>query len=170
MRYLFLFFIIMPIAEMWLLIEVGQLIGAPLTIAAVVATAALGVYWLRQQGLATFARLNQRLQSGELPAQELAEGFMLAIGGALLLTPGFVTDMLGFSCLFPLSRRWLARSIYQQLAANRVQAAVYTSHGSKQNAAAGPRRGPQAHSDAISHPKRDRRSETIEGEYTVEED
>ncbi|MDG1938487.1 MAG: FxsA family protein, partial [Pseudomonadales bacterium] len=86
MRYLLLLFISVPIVEMWLLIAVGQQIGAPLTISLVVATAVIGVYWLRQQGFSTLTRLNQRLASGQLPAREIAEGVVLTVGGALLLT------------------------------------------------------------------------------------
>ena len=119
MRYLLLLFIAIPIIEMWLLITVGQHIGAPLTIWLVVATAVIGVYWLRQQGFSTLTRLNQRLSSGQLPAREIAEGVILTIGGALLLTPGFATDILGFSCLFPFTR-----SVWANLALSRIQAGV----------------------------------------------
>ena len=109
MRFLFVLFIIVPLIEMWLLIDIGRLIGAPLTILGVVATAAIGIVLLRQQGMATLLRFNDRLHSGELPLQELLEGLLLAVGGALLLTPGFATDTLGFSCLLPVTRRgWLA--------------------------------------------------------------
>lgn len=120
MRYIFLLFIVVPIVEMWLLIEVGQIIGAPLTIAAVVLTAALGVYWLKQQGLSTLSRLNQRLSSGQVPAQEIAEGMLLAVAGALLLTPGFATDAIGFCCLFPPTRQWFAAKLFGAIQANIV--------------------------------------------------
>lgn len=128
MRYLLLLFIVIPIVEMWLLIEVGQLIGAPLTIAAVVATAALGVFWLRQQGLSTLLRLNQKLSSGEMPAMEIAEGMMLAVGGALLLTPGFATDAFGFCCLFPLTRQLMAQGLFKLIQA-KVEATGGASAG-----------------------------------------
>lgn len=108
MRVLLLIFIIVPITEMWILIEVGSVIGAFNTIALVFLTAILGAALLRQQGLDTLLRVNQRIESGQLPAAEIIEGIMLAVGGALLLTPGFVTDLIGFSCLLPWSRRWLS--------------------------------------------------------------
>jgi UPF0716 protein FxsA len=135
MRYLLILFIVIPIVEMWLLIEVGQLIGAPLTIAAVVATAALGVFWLRQQGLSTLLRLNQKLSSGEMPAMEIAEGMMLAVGGALLLTPGFATDAFGFCCLFPLTRQLMAQGLFKLIQARVVatggaSAGVFTASSS----------------------------------------
>ena len=119
MRYLLFLFIAIPIIEMWLLITVGQHIGAPLTIGLVVATAVIGVYWLRQQGFSTLTRLNQRLSSGQLPAREIAESVILSVGGALLLTPGFATDLLGFSCLLPFSR-----VLWANLALSRIQAHI----------------------------------------------
>ncbi|WP_460227079.1 FxsA family protein [Aurantivibrio infirmus] len=97
----------MPIAEMWLLIEVGGRIGALPTIGLVLLTAMVGLALLRQQGTSTLARANQRMQSGGIPAQEMAEGLFLAVGGALLLTPGFITDAIGFACLIPGLRQWL---------------------------------------------------------------
>ncbi len=105
--FLFLF-IVMPIVEMTILIKVGAAIGALNTVGLVLLTAVIGAALLRQQGLSTLLKANQRLNSGELPAREVAEGLILAVGGALLLTPGFVTDAIGFLCLMPGSRHWLA--------------------------------------------------------------
>lgn len=105
--FLFLF-IVMPIVEMTILIKVGTAIGALNTVGLVLLTAVIGAALLRHQGLSTLLKANQRLNSGELPAQEVAEGLILAVGGALLLTPGFVTDAVGFCCLLPGSRHWLA--------------------------------------------------------------
>ena len=100
-------FIIMPIAEMWVLIQVGMRIGALSTIGLVLLTAVVGLALLRQQGLSTLMRAKQRIQVGQMPAQEMGEGIFLAIGGALLLTPGFITDVFGFACLIPGVRRIL---------------------------------------------------------------
>ena len=108
LRFLLLLFITMPILEMWLLIEVGSRIGALPTIGLVFLTAMIGLGLLRQQGFNTLLRANQKLEGGELPATEVMEGIMLAVGGALLLTPGFVTDAIGFACLIPVTRRLLA--------------------------------------------------------------
>ncbi|QSP94444.1 FxsA family protein [Marinobacter salinisoli] len=103
-----LLFIVMPIAEMAVLIKVGGVIGVLNTVGLVLLTAVIGAWLLRQQGLATLLRANQRLNSGELPAREVAEGLILAVGGALLLTPGFITDTIGFLCLIPVTRHWFA--------------------------------------------------------------
>lgn len=108
MRFLFLLLIIIPIIEMWLLIVVGQSIGAIPTILLVMLTAIIGLHGLRRQGLSTLNRLQTKLSDHQLPAKEIVEGIILAVGGALLLSPGFVTDTVGFSCLIPLTRRfWL---------------------------------------------------------------
>jgi UPF0716 protein FxsA len=101
MRFLFLLFIVMPVVEMWLLIEVGSEIGALYTIGLVLLTAIIGVRLLRQQGFDTLWRGQKKLEEGQLPAQEIGEGIVLAISGALLLTPGFITDAIGFAGLFP---------------------------------------------------------------------
>lgn len=99
---------------MYLLIRVGGYIGAWPTIALVMLTAVVGVGLLRVQGLATLVRGRERLASGELPAQEVAEGLLLAVAGALLLTPGFVTDTVGFLLLLPPSRAALARALLKR--------------------------------------------------------
>ena len=101
MKYLILIFVITPIVEMWVLIKVGGIIGALPTIGLVLLTAVIGLALLKQQGISTLMRARQRMQDGQMPAKEMVEGIFLAIGGALLLTPGFVTDTIGFACLLP---------------------------------------------------------------------
>lgn len=107
MNYLFLLFVLTPIVEMWVLIKVGGVIGALPTIGLVLLTAVIGLALLRMQGFATLLRARQKMEEGQLPAKELVEGIFLAVGGALLLTPGFVTDALGFACLLPGTRHVL---------------------------------------------------------------
>jgi len=110
-RFLFLIFIIVPITEMLLLFEVADHIGAWYTLGLVVLTAVIGIQVLKQQGLSTLTRANQRIESGELPAQEMIEGIFLAVGGAFLLTPGFITDTLGFMFLIGPIRRLLVQAL-----------------------------------------------------------
>jgi len=105
----FLVFFLTPIVEMYLLIEVGGYIGTLQTIALVMLTAVIGIALLRRQGLVTLTRGIGRLQRGEVPAQEMAEGILLAVAGALLITPGFVTDAVGFGFLLPSNRALVAR-------------------------------------------------------------
>jgi UPF0716 protein FxsA len=114
-RYLLLLFIVMPVLEMWLLITVGSEIGALLTIGLVLLTAFVGAALLREQGFATLWRGRQKLQEGKLPAKEMGEAIILAVSGALLLTPGFVTDVIGFAGLIPPIRALLVSRILSKM-------------------------------------------------------
>jgi len=111
MRFLFLLFIIVPVIEITLLIQVGSAIGVWYTVGLVLLSAFIGVNMLRRQSLSTLTRAQQRMNSGELPGQEMAEGIVIAVGGALLVTPGFVTDVIGFSCLIPQTRKALVNAV-----------------------------------------------------------
>ena len=107
MKYFLPSFIVLPILEMYILIEVGGFIGALNTIGLVLLTALLGLMLLRQQGFRTLLNARNKLMQAELPTEEIVTGIFLAVGGALLLTPGFVTDFIGFMCLLPFTRRFL---------------------------------------------------------------
>jgi UPF0716 protein FxsA len=108
-------FVLVPIAEISVLISVGSSIGAVNTILFVIFTAILGAYLVRQQGFATLQAYQAKVQSGQIPAGEIAEGIALLFAGAVLLTPGFITDALGFCLLIPPMRRaiigFMSRSI-----------------------------------------------------------
>ena len=107
--------IAVPIAELYLLLAVGGQIGALPTIGLVIFTAILGASLLRLQGLATLARAQAALDARRLPAQELIEGLMLLVAGAFLLTPGFITDSIGFLLLIPGLRRLVAGLVLRRL-------------------------------------------------------
>ena len=98
---------LVPVVEIWILIEVGGWIGALPTIALVVLTATVGLSLLKRQGLSTLMSARRKIGEGSIPASELVSGVMIAVGGALLLTPGFVTDAIGFALLIPQTRQWL---------------------------------------------------------------
>ena len=153
MRFLVILFIAMPIIEMWLLIVVGQHLGASLTIIMVVFTAVIGLHGLRSQGLSTLKRLQDKLSSQQLPAKEIVEGVILAIGGAFLLTPGFITDILGFSCLLPFTRKLWLKLLFTwfQFRLSSLHQAPFESSGFD-------RSGPSVSGD------------TIEGEYSNNHD
>ena len=103
-RILMLAFIVLPILEIWVLLQVGSVIGAAETFGLVILVSAIGAFMVRREGFGLISRIQQRLNSGELPTKELVDGLLVAIAGALMLTPGFVTDGIGLLCLFPPSR------------------------------------------------------------------
>ncbi len=102
-------FLLVPLVEIYLLIKIGSVIGAPWTVFLVVFTAVLGAFLVRSQGFSTLRRIQTNLAAGDLPALELLEGVFLLVAGALLLTPGFFTDAVGFACLTPPLRRAIIR-------------------------------------------------------------
>jgi UPF0716 protein FxsA len=110
-RLLFVLFLIVPLVEIYFLIQVGQVIGAGWTVFLVVATAVIGAFLLRLQGFQTLHRAQTSMAQGQIPATEMLEGLCLLISGALLLTPGFVTDTLGFLLLTPPVRQALIKQM-----------------------------------------------------------
>ena len=104
---LLLLFIAVPLVEIYLLLQVGGMIGAVPTIGLVVLTAAVGAVLVRAQGFSMILEVRRSLDAGEVPAVAIVEGIFLLVAGALLLTPGFVTDAIGFGCLVPPLRRAL---------------------------------------------------------------
>ena len=126
---LFIALITVPILEIYLLFQVGGIIGAGWTVLIVIGTAILGASLLRQQGLATWTRLNQSMAQGQLPPTILVEGILLLLSGAFLLTPGFFTDAIGFLFLMPFVRKLLAASLMRRglFMASGMAGAVYTS-------------------------------------------
>ena len=93
--------LIIPVVEIAVFITVGSAIGVWPTIGLIIVTAVLGSIFLRRQGLSTIGTIQREIQAGRLPGKELVSGLMIAIAGVLLLTPGFVTDTLGFLLFVP---------------------------------------------------------------------
>lgn len=116
MRVFLFLFLLFPIVELALLIQVGSAIGVLPTLLLVIGTAILGGVLLRVAGVATAWRAREKLARGELPEQEMLEGLMIALGGGLLLLPGFITDVLGVLCLIPFSRGLLVNKLRQRAA------------------------------------------------------
>ncbi|MBD3641285.1 MAG: membrane protein FxsA [Marinobacter sp.] len=163
---IFLFlFIIMPIAEMAVLIQVGGMIGVLNTIGLVLLTAVIGAWLLRQQGLATLLRARQRLNSGELPAREVAEGLILAVGGALLLTPGFITDTIGFLCLIPGTRHFFAAQVLKRMVVSGQSSSFYFRAGGGDPFGQDPFGGRDNPFGRQRPVDRDENGDIIEGEY-----
>tara|TARA_R110002111_G_scaffold121965_6_gene185729 strand:+ start:266 stop:721 length:456 start_codon:yes stop_codon:yes gene_type:complete len=113
-RSLLLLFLIVPLIEIYFLIQVGEVIGAGWTVFLVVATAVIGVGLLRMQGLSTMQRAQLSLAQGQLPALTMLEGVLLLVSGGLLLTPGFFTDIMGFLLLVPPLRQALIKRFVAQ--------------------------------------------------------
>ena len=105
--YLLIIFIILPIIEISIFIQVGGFVGTFNTILIIFLTAAVGVYFVRQQGFRTFLKITVELQNQQIPVQGMFEGLVILIAGILLVTPGFLTDIIGFLGLIPHTRVFL---------------------------------------------------------------
>lgn len=116
MRVFAFLFLLFPLIELAILIKVGSVIGVFPTLLLLVATALLGSFMLRIAGVATAWRARERLARGELPEQEMIEGLMIAVGGGLLLLPGFISDLFGLVCIIPFTRRLIIRRVLQRAA------------------------------------------------------
>lgn len=131
-RILFLLFIIIPIIEITVLMQVGEWLGAWPTVGIVIISAWLGATYVRQQGLQTLNTLQEKMAQGEMPSEEIVSGLLLIIAGVLLVTPGFVTDILGLALLLPSFRKLLLKSVQVQLAQKASHQSAYTfSHNSQ---------------------------------------
>ena len=112
---LFLAFTIIPVVEIYLLIQIGTIFGALTSIALVIFTGFLGAYLARIQGLQTLFRIQESIREGQMPSSELLDALLIGIAGLVLLTPGFLTDAFGFLLLIPNTRtaikQWLHRQI-----------------------------------------------------------
>ena len=125
---LFSIFLLVPVIEIYLLIKVGGLLGAFPTIFLIVFTAVLGAWLLRIQGFSTLQRVQQSFSNGKIPAIEMMEGLVLAVAGALLLTPGFFTDTIGFILLVPVCRRWIIKWLLSRSTIFQVKKSTYTHY------------------------------------------
>lgn len=118
---LFLLFTIIPVLELYLLIKIGGMIGALNTVLIILATAFVGASLAKSQGLMVLSQIQQALNEGRLPANELLHGLIILLGGVALLTPGFITDLIGLSMLFP-----QIRNIYIEIARRIIKKRVET--------------------------------------------
>jgi UPF0716 protein FxsA len=112
-------FLVVPLLELWVLIQVGQAIGVGWTLLLLVADSVLGTWLIRREGTKAYAALRDALGQGRLPHRELADGVLVVLAGALMLSPGFVTDVFGVLLLLPLTRP-LGRRVLTALVARRV--------------------------------------------------
>ena len=114
MNPIFLTIILIPAVEIYLLIKIGGQIGAITTILLIFATAIVGIYYAKYEGLNTLKAGFNQLRKNEAPAYEMLSGAAIAFAALLLIIPGFATDLLGFFLIFPLSRRFLFNILYKK--------------------------------------------------------
>ena len=140
-----LLFVAVPLAELAILIKVGEIIGVGATIILVISTAVIGVSLLKRQGLAALARARETVEAGEFPVESVVDGACLLVAGAFLLTPGLLTDTVGFSLLVPGVRRSLARWLFSKFSgAGYMRSDTFGAdpHGAPRQDGAEPSRGP----------------------------
>lgn len=122
---LVLAFVVVPLLEIWAIVQVGQVIGAWWTILLLVVDSIIGAWLVKREGRRAWQALSTALSTGRMPAAELADGALVLIGGTLMLTPGFVTDALGFLLILPLSRP-IARRLLTRVVKGRLLVAPVT--------------------------------------------
>ena len=147
---LFILFVVLPIAEIMLLINVSESIGGWNTFLIVVVTAAFGAYFVRQQGFSLIQQIQTKLSSGKAPSTEMAEAMLLLVAGVLLITPGFITDVLGFLFTLPFSRAPIANFLMSKVKFKQAGSVHFSQTGFNQ----------QRPTDQFDD------SEVIDGEYT----
>ncbi len=134
-------FIVVPLVEIYVLIQVGQVIGVWWTILLLILDSILGTWLIRNEGRRAWQALNIALSSGQMPARELADGALILVGGTLMLSPGFVTDALGILLILPFTRP-VARRLLTAVVSKRLLAAARFTPGP------GPR-GPAGSGDVV---------------------
>lgn len=112
--------LVVPVAELWIIVQVAGEIGALYTIALLILVSVLGAWLLKKEGLATWDRMQATMRRGEMPTKEVTDGALILLGGALLLTPGFLTDVFGLLLVFP-GTRAMVKSSFRSLLARRVR-------------------------------------------------
>ncbi len=132
---LFVLFVVVPLVEVYVLVQVGQVIGAWWTIALLVLDSLIGSWLIKREGGRAWSALRTALQQGRVPAREIADGGLVLVGGTLMLTPGFVTDVLGILLIVPLTRPFFRRLLTRVVADRLV---VLPVHGTQTQRRPGP--------------------------------
>jgi UPF0716 protein FxsA len=120
-------FIFVPLVELYILIEAGRIIGIAPTISLILMTGIAGAWLARSQGIELLRQIQNEMAHGQMPAMALIDGAMVLVGGLLLLTPGFFTDLLGFSFLVPLTRNFW-RKVLSTWLQNQISQGSVTIH------------------------------------------
>lgn len=150
---LFVLFVVMPIAEIFVLIQVGQVIGVWWTIALLIADSIFGSWLIKREGGRAWRALTTSLNTGKMPAKELADGALILVGGTLMLSPGFVTDAFGLLLILPFTRP-VARRILTRLVTRKLLAASYSpGHAPRNGRRPGPPGGSVVQGEVIDPPQ-----------------
>lgn len=126
---LLLLFTIIPLVELYILIKIGSYFGVMTTILLIIGTGVLGAYLARQQGFKVWLNIQNEIGQGKFPADDLLDGLLLLIAGVVLLTPGLLTDLMGFTILFPVTRRsirlWVKKKLSEMIQNKHVKFAGF---------------------------------------------
>lgn len=161
-RLLFLLFIIIPIIEISVLMQVGAVLGLWPTIAVVIFTAWLGAKYVRQQGLSTLNSVQTKMAQGQMPSDEIVTGLMLLVAGVFLVTPGFVTDIFGLSLLIPAVRNSIVAGVKAQMKNNAGSSQHFQFHTHSQNRDNFSEQQESPFQDHIQSPHK---GQTLDGEF-----
>lgn len=113
--FVFLAFLVVPLVELWVVWQVGDLIGLPITLVVLLGISVAGAWLVKREGRSAWKRLREAFGQARIPAVEVTDGALVLVGGTLLLTPGFLTDALGLSLLLPFTRAGINRAVRSQL-------------------------------------------------------
>ena len=142
---LFTVFVLLPAIEIYLIVQVGQEIGALWTVALLVLSGVAGTWLIRHEGARTWRALRDALASGRTPATEIADGALILVGGTLMVAPGFLTDALGILLIFPLTRP-LFRGLLAAAVARRL---IVGPLPTRRSPGAGPDQGPVVRGEVV---------------------
>lgn len=123
--YLLALLIGLPIIELWILLEIGKATSVGFTLGLIILTGAAGAYLARSQGFQVFMNFQRATQEGRMPSQEIIDGLFILVGGAVLLTPGILTDVFGFLCLIPVTRHLMQKRLIERLKKKMKDGSVY---------------------------------------------
>jgi len=127
--FLFITFIVVPIVEITIFLQVGSLIGVPATIALILLSAIFGTMLVRSQGMDVIRKIQTAAQHGEMPVAGMLQGFCVLVAGLLLVTPGFATDLFGFALLIPQVRELVARKLWRLIEPGIMTSTSWSDHG-----------------------------------------
>lgn len=125
---LLVLFTLIPATELYLLVSIGSTIGLQRTIAIILITGILGAYLSRREGIKVFIQMQEKIQGGQVPGNELIDAFLILIAGALLLTPGFMTDITGFALLVRPVREFIRDSLKDRFSSSIRFNSAYQPH------------------------------------------